>query len=295
MTAKVITSRDNQLVRRARAVRDGRVRELIFIEGLRLSEEAARAALPIEVVLCTEKFLHDKRGSRLREDLNRLSDQVGIVSPQVISSISDTKTPQGIILLASRPGTSGDGGWGLGVRERNSLSSPQPLTPIPHPPLIVILHRISNPLNAGAIVRTAEAAGATGAIFTEGSTDPFSPKALRGSMGSSFRLPLWTGVKYKDALAWCRRRGIRTVCADISASRSHTEIDWSGPRALIVGSEAAGLLPEEIMMADEALRIPMRQPVESLNVAVATSIILYEAARQRGQENTEGERLRGKG
>lgn len=130
-------------------------------------------------------------------------------------------------------------------------------------------------------MRTVEAAGASGVILTEGTTDIFSPKALRGAMGSSFRLPLWTGASFDEAIDFCRERGIRTVCTDIRAERVHTEIDWTAASALIVGPEATGLEKTEIALADESLRIPMHAPVESLNVAVATGIVLYEAARQR--------------
>jgi TrmH family RNA methyltransferase len=148
--------------------------------------------------------------------------------------------------------------------------------------LIVIMHRLNNPANAGAILRAAEAAGASGALTTEGSTDIFSPKALRGAMGSTFRLPLWEGARFHEALAWCREHGIRTISTASTATRAYTEVDWTGPRALIIGEEGAGLQPDELAATDEAVRIPMHAPVESLNVAVATAIVLYEAARQRG-------------
>lgn len=144
------------------------------------------------------------------------------------------------------------------------------------------MHRINNPSNAGAILRAAEAAGATGVLATEGSADLFSPKALRGAMGSTFRLPLREGVQFSEALSWCRERGIRTVSTTVSPARAYTEIDWTLARALVVGEEGAGLEDEEIAATDEAVRIPMQAPVESLNVAVATAIVLYEAARQRG-------------
>ena len=280
--SRVITSRDNPLVKRTRAVRDGKLPELIFIEGVRLCEEAARSALSIADVLCTEKLAHDERGKQLLGVLSKLSERTTIVSEQVLASVSNTQTPQGIIVLAHRP--AGIGGWGLGVsKELNQRSTSPPQPPAPSPqPLIVIMHRINNPANAGAILRAAEAAGATGALTTEGSTDIFSPKALRGAMGSTFRLPLWEGARFSDALAWCREHGIRTVSTATSAARVYTEIDWRGARALIVGEEGAGLERDEIIAADEAVRVPMQAPVESLNVAVATAIVLYEAARQRG-------------
>jgi TrmH family RNA methyltransferase len=271
MRERAITSRDNALLKRARAVRDRRLSELIFIEGLRLCEEAVTASLSIEDVFCTERFAEDERGGRLLQRLANAAGRISILSDQVFASVSDTKTPQGIAILAARPQTS------LETFARSeSFAHSQAQTP-----LLIIMHRINNPSNAGAILRAAEAAGATGAIATAGSTDLFSPRALRGAMGSSFRLPLWTGAGYEEILDWCREGGIRTVCADVRAARSHTEIDWTIPRALIVGAEAAGLDSGEVSAADEALSIPMRAPVDSLNVAVASAIVLYEAARQR--------------
>jgi RNA methyltransferase, TrmH family len=267
MSEKIITSRDNALVKHARAVRDGKHVEQIFVEGLRLCEEAKQAlgVDAISDVICTERIAEDRRGARLLADLKSSGRRIAIASEQVFASLSDTKTPQGIVLLASRPDTG---------RNRLGISAGEV-------PLIVILHRINNPANAGAILRTAEAAGASAAILTEGTTDIFSPKALRGAMGSSFRLPLWTGASFQGALAWCREQSISTICADLRARHLHTEIDWTQPSALIVGAESSGLTTEELAQADQALRIPMRSPVESLNVAAAAAIVLYEAARQR--------------
>jgi TrmH family RNA methyltransferase len=267
MSEKIITSRDNALVKRARAVRDRLTLEDIFVEGLRLCEEAIAAFSVDDIlgVIHTERIAGDERAAKLLAELKRRGVRATIVSESVFASISDTKTPQGIVLLAKRPWT-----------ERGALGGS-----VGEVPLVVVLHRINNPSNAGAILRTAEAAGATGAILTEGTTDIFSPKALRGAMGSSFRLPLWTGAQFNEALAWCKAQGIRTISASLRARHTHAEIDWTEASALIVGSESTGLTEEEISAADEALRIPMRAPVESLNVAVAAAIVLYEAAGQR--------------
>jgi len=100
-------------------------------------------------------------------------------------------------------------------------------------------------------------------------------------MGAAFRLPVWFGPTYDDALAWCRERGIQTICADVHASTGYNQVDWQRPSALILGPESSGLSREEISEANEAVRIPMRGSAESLNVAVATGVLLYEAARQR--------------
>lgn len=268
---RMLTSRDNPLVKRTRAVRDGKIRDQIFIEGVRLSEEAVRSALHIEDVLYTERLVEDERGKQLLQALASSSKRMTLVSQQVLDSVSDTKTPQGIVMLAERPKGFGD--------ERMQTSS-QALTR----PLVIIMHRINNPSNAGAIVRAAEAAGATGAFATEGSADLYSPKALRGAMGSTFRLPLREGARFSETLEWCRARGIRTVSTTASSTRAYTEIDWTVARALVVGEEGAGLEDDEIAATDEAVHIPMQAPVESLNVAVATAVVLYEAARQRGLE-----------
>ncbi|HEX8493265.1 MAG TPA: RNA methyltransferase [Pyrinomonadaceae bacterium] len=262
---EVITSRDNQLARRARAVREGRVQGQIFIEGLRLSLEAARASLAIDSVICTERFARDERGARLFPLLGKTIERISLVSEAVFASLSDTKSPQGVVILAARPHTG-----------RAALEQA-----IANTPLFVIMHQLNNPSNAGAILRTAEAAGATGAATTHGTTDLFSPKALRGAMGSSFRLPLWIDANFEELIGWCKRRGIQIIGTDLRAERTHTEIDWTHPSALVVGSEAIGIKPVEAAATDERVRIPMRAPVESLNVAVATSILLYEAERQR--------------
>ncbi len=264
MTSDTITSRRNPLAQRARAVRDGRERELVFVEGVRLCEEALRAGVRFESVLYTGALTDDVLGATLLERLSEVCRETHVVSEDVLDSVSDTKTPQGVVALARRPPT------GREVLERAAGV-----------PLVVVMHRANNPSNAGAALRVAEAAGATGVILTQGSTDPLSPKSLRGSMGSAFRLPLWTGPTLEEALEWCAVRGIRTVATAAGAPSAHTEVDWTRPAAVVVGPEAGGLSDEELRAAVESVRIPMREPVESLNVAVALAVVLYEAARQR--------------
>jgi TrmH family RNA methyltransferase len=281
MDREIIRSRHNALVKHARAVRDGREsQDQIFIEGLRLAEEAVRSRLVIQDVLYTEKFQQEERGARLLYELKAEGARLSLLSEDALASISDTRTPQGIVMLASRPHAGRE--TLLAVSKTQSSESER----AGHEnetnfPLIVIIHGINNPANAGAILRTAEAAGATGVVSTKGTTDLFSPKALRGAMGASFRLSLWTGADFAEVISWCSQNGIRILGATTGATKTHTEADWTKPCALVVGSEAAGLSASEVAMLDEAIRIPMRPPVESLNAAVASGIMLYEAARQR--------------
>ena len=262
--ADIITSRKNQFAQRARAVREGRERESVFVEGVRLCEEALRASVAFEAVLYTRGLADEGRGASLLERLQAACPSTYAVSEDVLDSVSDTKTPQGVVALVRRPETG---------RERVERAAGVPL--------VVVLHRANNPSNAGAVLRVAEAAGATGVVLTKGSTDPLSPKSLRGSMGSAFRLALWTGPTLEEVLGWCAGRGIRAVATAASGRRLHTEIDWKTPRAVIIGPEAGGLTVEELRAAADAVRIPMREPVESLNLATALAVVLYEAARQR--------------
>ncbi len=262
---KTITSRDNSLLRQARAVRDGKAEQLIFIEGMRLSEEALRSGLKVTALIVSEQLARKDKAAPLIEELQAASDQSVVVSERLLESVSYTRTPQGIVVLAARPQ---DGEQQLRTMEK--------------PALVVVMHRINNPVNVGAILRTAEAAGATGAIATRETSDPFSPKSLRGAMGSAFRLPIWSGTTYQEVISWCKREGLVTVCADLHAASRHDQIDWKQPAALILGPESSGLSAEEVALADEAVRIPMKGTAESLNVGVAAGVLLYEAARQRG-------------
>lgn len=263
----LITSRDNSLLRHARVVRDGKDGELIFVEGLRLSEEALRSGVTIEAVIYSNEIAQKDRAAALLDELNEVCNQTGEVSESLLATVSYTKTPQGIILLARRP-----------------PSGPELLETNQRPQLLVLMEAINNPVNVGAILRSAEAAGATGIIATANTSDPFSPKALRGAMGSAFRMPIWSGASYTEALAWCVRKGVKTVSADVGATVLHTEIDWKLARALIVGPESTGLSREQLRMTDESVKIPMQGNVESLNVGVAAAVLLYEAARQRSTE-----------
>jgi RNA methyltransferase, TrmH family len=261
-----ISSRDNSLLRQARAVRDGKIGELIFVEGLRLCEEAQRSNLAIEAVIVSEELMRKERAAPVVAELSEVSRRTASVSEKLLESISYTKTPQGIVVLAQRPDSS-----------ENHLAAS-----LTGNPLLVVLHQINNPVNVGAILRTAEAAGATGVITTKNTSDPFSPKSLRGAMGSAFRLPIWSGPSYEEVIDWCREHGIVTACADAEADTDYTDLDWTKAIALLLGPESTGFTTEELMNTDRRVRISMKGMAESLNVSVAAGILLFEATRQRG-------------
>ncbi|MDD4335515.1 MAG: RNA methyltransferase, partial [Desulfotomaculaceae bacterium] len=148
--------------------------------------------------------------------------------------------------------------------------------------LLVLVDGVQDPGNLGAIVRSADAAGAGGVVLLKGSADIYNPKALRATMGSIFHLPIIQGVAADEIIPYLTRRGIKIVAGDPRAGRVLFEVDLKAPCALAVGSEASGvgaLLRESV---DELARIPMPGRAESLNVAISVSIMLYEALRQRG-------------
>jgi TrmH family RNA methyltransferase len=262
-----ISSRDNPKIKHPRMVRDGRVSEQLFIEGLRLAEEAVRANLKISDVLFTENFAQNERHGDFLKAAQRFN--LIEVSEKVLDSISDTKTSQGVIVIAEKPA------HGKETVEANLSNTKFPL--------VVLLHQINNPANLGAILRTAEAVGVSGIITTKNSTDVFSPKALRGAMGAGFRLPVWVNADYFEVLEWSRGKNLKSVCADVRSKTSYTEVDWKTGRLLVVGSEGHGLSEMERNATNEDLIIPMENSVESLNVAVACGVILFEAKRQRAK------------
>ncbi|MBS1792420.1 MAG: RNA methyltransferase [Acidobacteria bacterium] len=264
----IITSRDNARLKLARRVRDGRVRDLIFVEGLRLAEEALKSKIGIDEVFVSDRFERGERTATVLDEIQSRGHAANVVAEQHFQSIADTANPQGIVLLGRRPDT-GQINFAARFADRR-----------PTFPLVLLLHRVNNPSNLGAILRTAEAVGIAGVILTRNSADVFSPKSLRASMGAAFRLNLWTNAAFDEALSWARDAGLVTTAADVNAKKNYLETDWQRPRLLVFGSEAHGLTDDERDLIDELLVIPMAPEVESLNLAVACGVILFEAKRQ---------------
>ena len=251
-----ITSRDNEKLKFARRVRDGKEDNFMVVEGARLCGEYLRHDTEIEFGFVRDEF--DLSAER--------TFPLFTVSEKLLESIADTKSPQGIILIAKRPKP-------ISIEEildhKDSCL-----------PLIVFLYRINNPSNLGAVIRTAEAAGIAGIVVSENSADPFSPKSLRASMGSAFRLPISTNAAIDNSIDLAKKKNFQMVAVDIKGTVSHTEFDWKKKTLLVFGSEADGLSDAILSRADTKLRIQMNNEVESLNLAVSSGIVLFEARRQ---------------
>lgn len=261
-----ITSRDNQKLKFARKARDGKEKDAIFVEGARLAEELLLSDLKIFECLISESF------SRNRPDfLHEISKKFGglaEVPDKIFSSLSDTKTSQGVILIAEKPKSGKDKIENILIRDFEKF------------PFLILLHQINNPANLGAILRICEAVGVRGVILTENSADVFSPKSLRAAMGAAFRLSFWTNADFDEVLPWAREKNLTTVCADVNSKKNFWEFDWSKRTLLIFGSEAHGLSKSERDKINESVFIPMEADVESLNLAVSGGIILFEAKRR---------------
>ena len=210
-------------------------------------------------------FAESERGKLLIEKLTAARTKMFEVSEQIFASVSDTKTSQGIIVIAEKPFA------GKAEIENNlKLKSVK---------LVIFLSEINNPSNLGAILRTAEAAGVAGVIISKKSADVFSQKSIRAALGANFRLPIWTDADFDETLEWALENKLKTTAADIESAAKHTEIDWKISRLLIFGSEAHGLPPEKLARIEDKIYIAMENNVESLNLAVSCGIILFEAKR----------------
>jgi RNA methyltransferase, TrmH family len=275
MLVEKISSRQNPLVRRFRKVRAGAEHHLVLIEGLRLLEEAIAVGAHFETVAFTTELESTDRGVALQDALRHVPCRGAQLSKQVMDYIADTESPQGVAAIVSRPHFTVDDIFS---------ESPQ---------LIVIADALQDPGNIGTIVRTAEAAGATGLIATTGAVSPYNSKAVRASMGSALRFSIATGVKWSEALRLARELGVKIVIARIPragpkksglASEIYTKADLTGPVAIVLGNEGGGVSEEIVAAADMLVHIPMANGVESLNVAAAATVLLYEAARQRASQ-----------
>jgi TrmH family RNA methyltransferase len=259
-------TRQHSSVKRYRALAaspagSGLDRELL-LDGLHLLAEAAASGLKIDTAAFEHAVLDQPEARKLAERLSAGGTEVLIVSRNVLDAMSPVKTPSGAVGIAHRSL----------VPLRDALGA--------SPSLVLLAHDVQDPGNVGALLRTAEAAGATAFVACGGTADPLGWKALRGSMGSALRVRI-ARADVHEALRGCADAGIPVTALVPRAGDSLFSADLRGPMALLLGSEGAGLPPELTRQAAHRLSIPMQPPIESLNVAVAAALVLYEAFRQR--------------
>lgn len=261
MSIRIVQSKQNPRVKELRAalLRPGRGdADSIALEGIHLVVEALHSGLELTTVFVVQGH------ENLLDELN-LNDSIEVLSlpPEVLASAVSTESPQPIAALA-RPRN-----WAW-----DQLLVAQSL--------LIVLSGIQDPGNLGAILRSAEAFAATGVICLTGTVSRWNPKAMRASAGSVFRLPTLTASENK-CFERLKAAGIRTLATSSHEAEPVGNQDLTGPVALVIGSEGSGLSAELAAQCDARITIPCPGPVESLNAAVAASILLYEASRQRSK------------
>lgn len=255
----MITSPTNsriKLVRRLQSERRARSREKLFVvEGTRWATELIKQQAPTRMLFYTEAWL-SSNGDILQQLEQSAQQPATAVTEPVMAAMSDTKTPPGVLAVVPFP----------------ELVLPE------NPTFLLLLDGINTPGNLGTMLRTAGAAGVDGVLLGPGCVDATNPKVVRGSMGALLRLPI-------QSCSWAEIadivNGMVVWLAAIEGDAVYTAVDWQKPSALIIGSEAQGAGAEAQTVADGRVTIPMQAETESLNAAVAASVLMFEAKRQR--------------
>ncbi|MGQ9598606.1 MAG: TrmH family RNA methyltransferase [Anaerolineae bacterium] len=268
----VITSFRNPKVKYLRSLRQRKVRERegrFLIEGIRAVEEALTCGVPVETLIYAPSLWISERARALVEQIEPARHLV--LSDELFRSLSDREDPQGIAAL---------------VRiEDHPLTVIRPSDNL----LVIVAYQLRDPGNLGAIIRTADAAGASGVVVVEPSVDLYDPQTVRATMGSLFALPV-VRIETETALFdWCgalKASGLPVLVVASSArgTRLHFEVEFRGPVVLLVGNERYGLPDSVRQKADVLVRLPMFGRATSLNVSAATAALVYEIIRQRQEK-----------
>lgn len=268
MRPQLITSTANPLIKEALKIKERHGRHgcaVFLIEGPHLMEMSlASPTATLKRVFFTQEFSSAREGRRLLRRIEATAVNPVETSQRVMEKLTDTETPQGIAAVLALKTVSLDA------------------IPFKNIPLLVVCDGVRDPGNIGTIIRVSDAAGADAVVLTPGTCDAFMPKAIRASAGSIFTIPvLSAGVGV--LMGFLEERRMRVYAADVHASHSLYETDFRVPAAIAFGNEAHGIGAELLKKADLRFRIPVIGKAESLNVAMAASISIYEAVRQRGQ------------
>lgn len=275
MPLRIVQSKQNARLKELRRAlrRPGRdTHGMAGIEGPHLLQEAVRAGLRVSTVFVTAQTADLPRALGVPEDTEIL-----LLKPDLLAPELETETPQPLAALVEMP----DWTWAHVLSARATWE-----------PLVILLAGLQDPGNLGTILRSAEAFKATGVVCLPGTVNPWNPKAVRASAGSIFRLPV-ISAPAEECFAELREAGARVLATEVREAAAAETINLTGPVAVVIGNEGNGV-PAEIMdRADARITIPCPGPVESLNAAVAASVLLYEASRQRAEAAMGARRLRG--
>lgn len=252
-----LSSLQNPKIKRLRSLHQRKARQqerAFLLETTRLVEEAQQSGWPIEELFVTEHW-----AERYPELLRGAHT---VVAEELLPRLVSTETPEGVVAIAR-------------MREDWTLPPVVPQT------LWVVADGLQDPGNLGTLIRTADAAGASAVLIGPGTVDPYSPKVVRGTMGSLFHLPVLMRPDVAEDLRREAGSGMKVLATTLEAERSLYQVDLSGSVAWLIGNEGAGLSDAARAIATDEVRIPMPGKAESLNAAVAAAVCLFETVRQR--------------
>jgi TrmH family RNA methyltransferase len=260
-----ITSIQNPRIKNAGKLRQRRQRDSqqrFLIDGIREIDRAHASDIVLGEVFYNEKSIRDPAVSELVERLEQDGVDVSAVVKKVFTKLAYGERNEGVIAVAKTP--------------QRSLAEFAP----PENALLVVLEGVEKPGNVGAVLRTADAAGADGVLLAGGGTDLWNPNAVRASLGALFTQNVFQATT-DEAIAWLAEHHFRVLATRVDAELLYTEADYSGSVALALGSEADGLTPAWHTDHITPIRLPMHGTVDSLNVSATSAIVMYEAVRQR--------------
>jgi TrmH family RNA methyltransferase len=258
----MLTSLQNPLVKQFRKLHRAKERQQqqqFLLEGTHLVEAACTAERPLQTVCYTTDW--QLRYPDLWHRITQQSDRVELVSPDVLRAMATTVEPDGVVATVARSST-----------------------PVPvFQSLGLVLETIQDPGNLGTLIRTVAAVGADGILLSADSVDLDHPKVLRSSAGQWFRVPLQAAPDLRTEVRRYQQAGMQVVATLPTATQTLWQVDLRPPTLILLGNEGAGLSPTLAALADQEVTIPQAAGVESLNVAIAAALLLYEAKRQRAE------------
>ncbi|MEL6928841.1 MAG: RNA methyltransferase [Cyanobacteria bacterium J06600_6] len=261
MEDKILTSIKNPLIKQVRKLHRSKERQkqnLLLIEGTNLIEAACLADYKLDIIFYTERW--QKQHEPICSTIVEREIRTEIVSQEVLNAIATTVNPDGVVAIAPR----------------TSASQSEPKLQR----LGIAIERLQDPGNLGTIIRTAAATEVDGIWLSENSVDYYSPKVLRSSVGEWFKVPVGTHQSLPELIQQQQQQGVQVIATTSQASQTYWEMDFTRPSLILLGNEGAGLSSELIAAADIQIKIPLSNEVESLNVAIASALLLYEAKRQ---------------
>ena len=257
----ILTSNKNPLVKQVRKLHSAKERNkqnMLLLEGTNLVDAACQVDYKLDIIFYTGYWQANHQS--LCQEISEREVRTQLVSPEVLKTIATTVNPDGVVAIAPRT-----------VAQTPNIALTN---------LSIALDRLQDPGNLGSIIRTAAATGVDGLWLSENSVDIYNPKVLRSSVGEWFRVPMGTHQNLFELIQQHQQANFQVVATTSQATKTYWDTDFTRPTLILLGNEGSGLPSELIEIADEQVTIPLSNGVESLNVAVASAILLYEVQRQ---------------